>query len=410
MGSPPLVASPCGGSQKKSARNYTSRKTSPGRRNLPGYPQHCKFDLEGTCPRGDDCSYIHRSQPVLVFAHPYTSNVYPHFGPSMAPPLPQDAAMQNSPPAHDALYYPMPVAPPSTPNMSEDIDHALHALSLSDRQSRQRQGHTKHAFRYRTKPCRFFRDTGRCAKGDRCNFIHDLSLMPSTTETDTESSAGLLDSASESEHYPLVSSSRHEWQDQVGQRSNPAPEGAKEHRNYYPITWRVIGGGVMMSGAREICQDYMAGACNEGVDCKFSHPAAADDQDPVAVSELPTSPFYVPSLFPTSPLQSMPIPIFLQPPPRRLPRRGSSRSQNRRTIRSQRKEERVLSGSTLLPTTPSEDCAVEATANQEDLTSPSQQSTQFITARSIVRPASTPPSHATSFAKILRIFQAESPQ
>lgn len=60
--------------------------------------------------------------------------------------------------------------------------------------------------------------------------------------------------------------------------------------NFYPITWRVVGGGVMMGGQREyqcnrlfdiiaeakgigeVCQEYMAGRCHEGNDCKYAHP------------------------------------------------------------------------------------------------------------------------------------------
>ncbi|KIM54480.1 hypothetical protein SCLCIDRAFT_377451 [Scleroderma citrinum Foug A] len=41
--------------------------------------------------------------------------------------------------------------------------------------------------------------------------------------------------------------------------------------NFYPITWRVIGGGVRMSGERKICDAFAAGYCKYGDDCKFAH-------------------------------------------------------------------------------------------------------------------------------------------
>jgi hypothetical protein len=60
-------------------------------------------------------------------------------------------------------------------------------------------------------------------------------------------------------------------------------------RNIYPITWRVIGGGVMMGGEStyfirvltlcpltcpkgEACPRYKDGACPESDDCPYAHP------------------------------------------------------------------------------------------------------------------------------------------
>ncbi|KAI6151377.1 hypothetical protein EDD17DRAFT_1141366 [Pisolithus thermaeus] len=42
-------------------------------------------------------------------------------------------------------------------------------------------------------------------------------------------------------------------------------------KDFYPITWRVIGGGVMMGGERRICDAFIAGRCRDGDDCKFAH-------------------------------------------------------------------------------------------------------------------------------------------
>ena len=47
----------------------------------------------------------------------------------------------------------------------------------------------------------------------------------------------------------------------------------KKGSNFYPVTWRVVGGGVMMSGRREPCEAFMAtGRCADGADCRFAHP------------------------------------------------------------------------------------------------------------------------------------------
>jgi hypothetical protein len=68
----------------------------------------------------------------------------------------------------------------------------------------------------------------------------------------------------------------------------------KKKHGFYPISWRVIGGGVMMSGKRmfyglwiippfhlcyagEFCHSYAAGYCDKGDDCPFAHDSESDD-------------------------------------------------------------------------------------------------------------------------------------
>ena len=70
---------------------------------------------------------------------------------------------------------------------------------------------------------------------------------PPMTEVETESSNGALDSASESD---ATEPEHHEWQSQIGETSEYSGKEPQQRENYYPITWRVIGGGVMMSGPR----------------------------------------------------------------------------------------------------------------------------------------------------------------
>ncbi|TFY63378.1 hypothetical protein EVG20_g6341 [Dentipellis fragilis] len=61
----------------------------------------------------------------------------------------------------------------------------------------------------------------------------------------------------------------------------PVKDIEEQHaKGYYPIMWRVIGGGVMMGGQRKVCQRYLRGACEEGLDCRFVHPG---EENPAAL-------------------------------------------------------------------------------------------------------------------------------
>ncbi|KAI0087012.1 hypothetical protein BDY19DRAFT_894052, partial [Irpex rosettiformis] len=232
------------------------------------------------------------------------------------------------------------------------------------------------------KPCRFYQDTGRCAKGDRCNLCSSVDLPDSASESDT------------------TGSDHHEWQIQVEDKSECTGKDARQGGNYYPITWRVIGGGVMMSGSREICQDYISGRCEEGIDCKFSHPAAGDESEPVMISGFPPNAFYAP----TSPLQLMPVPVFLQPPPLRHPRRNIRRAQTRTNDRLQRQKYPMLyDGSTLLPIDPSQDVIENTSEEETPILSPqSTKPRELLAPRAIERPMSTPPS-TSAVTKMFRV-------
>ena len=69
--------------------------------------------------------------------------------------------------------------------------------------------------------------------------------------------------------------------------ASPFAEGgsdAQKKNNFYPVTWRVVGGGVMMSGRREPCEAFMAGHCAEGADCRFAHPDTCESSFPSSPS------------------------------------------------------------------------------------------------------------------------------
>lgn len=148
----------------------------------------------------------------------------------------------------------------------------------------------------------------------------------------------------------------------------------------------------------------MAGRCHEGVDCKFSHPAAADELEPVLISELLPHQYHGSSMLPASPLQLMPVPFFMQAPPRRHPRRNVPRGQDGNVARTRRKEEVALNGATLRPIEPSQSVHVEADSSMEAPMSPVQSArpSELLEARMIERPLSTPPA-TSAVAKLIRV-------
>ncbi|TFY69467.1 hypothetical protein EVJ58_g362 [Rhodofomes roseus] len=189
---------------------------------------------------------------------------------------------------------------------------------------------------YKTKPCKFFFKDRSCIKGDKCNFIHDEWDRAHRTprpwyERRTPPPAR-----------PLSSMGRRHANDATRQPHPTTPRPTDLHMlpkkpaedaqrvcspNYYPITWRVIGGGVMMSGRREVCQEFMAGRCHDGIDCKDAHPGAGDDDEDTSFSSLhsymsPLSPVqeepaYIPHnslpAFMLSPASSVRSPVLCSP-------------------------------------------------------------------------------------------------
>ncbi|KAF8843355.1 hypothetical protein BDN67DRAFT_190530 [Paxillus ammoniavirescens] len=104
---------------------------------------------------------------------------------------------------------------------------------------------------YKTKLCRFYAASGKCTSGDKCTFIHDAGSNRATSE----------DSLPETDR-------------QADAKLPPKPVNKYDDyktRDFYPITWRVIGGGVMMGGERQVCPAFVAGNCKYGDDCKLAH-------------------------------------------------------------------------------------------------------------------------------------------
>lgn len=81
--------------------------------------------------------------------------------------------------------------------------------------------------------------------------FHDNSSIPPSVEPETDSSLDVVDSSSDSGQSSSAKEYHFEQTDARAEQAEGVDEMSQERGNYYPITWRVIGGGVMMSGPRE---------------------------------------------------------------------------------------------------------------------------------------------------------------
>ncbi|KAA1469685.1 hypothetical protein DENSPDRAFT_637460 [Dentipellis sp. KUC8613] len=113
---------------------------------------------------------------------------------------------------------------------------------------------------FKKKECKYYRAHGCCPRGEDCTYVH---LTPRVSVKSPPSLP-----------------------------RRPVKDIEEQHaKGYYPIMWRVIGGGVMMGGQREVCQRYLRGECEEGLDCRFVHPGAEEqtprDIVPPAPQEMP---------------------------------------------------------------------------------------------------------------------------
>ncbi|KAF5343254.1 hypothetical protein D9758_013435 [Tetrapyrgos nigripes] len=91
--------------------------------------------------------------------------------------------------------------------------------------------------KYKTKPCKHWKVNGTCPHGDDCTFIHNEKK--------------LVSSKSQSQVSP-VSTTSNGSAESCGSKPESLPEKPlteleeKRRRGFFPISWRVIGGGVLM--------------------------------------------------------------------------------------------------------------------------------------------------------------------
>ena len=100
------------------------------------------------------------------------------------------------------------------------------------------------------KPCKFFHSNGMCVKGNRCNlyvvvFFSEPRASPHLCRSIHDQSQARRPSQS-----PVVGSPPTSRRRRAAKRAQARAEEAEQRTNFYPITWRVIGGGVMMGGQR----------------------------------------------------------------------------------------------------------------------------------------------------------------
>ncbi|KAG2151451.1 hypothetical protein DEU56DRAFT_552214 [Suillus clintonianus] len=121
---------------------------------------------------------------------------------------------------------------------------SLNARAATRRKAEQEMEKT---IQYKTKPCKFFSPLKNCVQGDKCRFIHDVEKCKRAKQADHQARR------TAPSHLP------------------PKPRSLMEElkaRDYHPIPWRVIGGGVMMGLP---CKAFLAGYCPDGVACKLAH-------------------------------------------------------------------------------------------------------------------------------------------
>ncbi|KAI0755068.1 hypothetical protein C8Q80DRAFT_408552 [Daedaleopsis nitida] len=176
--------------------------------------------------------------------------------------------------------------------------HAHAATTAAPRQSPTAKPARHRNQYFKTKLCRFYSEPGGCVKGDRCNFIHehpDEGRRPSGLAAPAPElvSEGEAESAAESSVLEEAPST------EATSEHTPSLESPTQKKsNFYPVTWRVVGGGVMMSGHREVCESFMAGRCSEGAECRYAHPETSEEDYYAGYREPP------PMYSPISPLLS----------------------------------------------------------------------------------------------------------
>ncbi|ESK90519.1 hypothetical protein Moror_1169 [Moniliophthora roreri MCA 2997] len=207
----------------------------------------CRFYLAGYCRNGGGCRFRHidsdhsseeaTHEPLLSTIpdsesiHEFTAGSHP--SPSFGNPVP--AIYLPSPsywPSYEYLaashYYSYPDEPVyCLPKLSSGslppVQHESDLSAPSRPRSRTKM--------YKTKPCKYYNGSRKsCPKGDTCTFIH---TDPATKRFGTSTSAASYES------------------DEAGLPQKPlSPLEASRKRGFYPITWRVIGGGVLMGTER----------------------------------------------------------------------------------------------------------------------------------------------------------------
>ncbi|KAF9262848.1 hypothetical protein L218DRAFT_366858 [Marasmius fiardii PR-910] len=198
----------------------------------------CRFYQAGFCRNGDSCLFRHHGtvdsersvEDEITKESPRSFSSDESSKPSHLPPLYIPPTPGSSPPAYWPMYdhvvslryysdkvpYCFPAMPPTNVPITAEPVAPDHRNAVNRLRSRSK------AKMYKTKPCKFYKTPDGCPKGDECT-------LPSIHED------------FEKRIVPTSSPGRPELPQKP---LSPLEESRK--RGFYPITWRVIGGGVLM--------------------------------------------------------------------------------------------------------------------------------------------------------------------
>jgi len=194
-----------------------SRKAPPHKKR---HTKPCKFFQVNRCPHpADVCNFAH----IIASPSDTGSSIYRHYpdyyvhdtlcrysyGPRDIPLTPADSILRVDTKNLGQLspYQQITFNGPHTPPYS--YDDSEESLNLFKPRSSTRPSTKQKNLKYKSKPCRFFPTERGCPKGSLCTFIHDelKHQIPSPVKD-----------------------------------SNLKEESCR--KNYFPVPWRVIGGGV----------------------------------------------------------------------------------------------------------------------------------------------------------------------
>ncbi|KAJ3557041.1 hypothetical protein NP233_g11838 [Leucocoprinus birnbaumii] len=107
--------------------------------------------------------------------------------------------------------------------------------------------------KFKTKPCRYYTVENGCPNGDNCTFIHDSSILSvlSIARHDSNSPTYSGNGDGDDTHPSRKADKKSVYTEKgASQAEDEGLEDNREKKNFFPITWRVIGGGVLMGGKR----------------------------------------------------------------------------------------------------------------------------------------------------------------
>ncbi|KAJ3491693.1 hypothetical protein NLI96_g503 [Meripilus lineatus] len=438
MGSPTVRSLVWSLDSQRTANRRSSSSSAPTQAHPLYRTKPCRNFANGCCRFGDSCAYLHaNTSPKSHFSSPsaYASSSTLSLGSCLSRPLiGEDGCPKNS-----TVNPPSPI---STDLTSEAESSSMRGTddgqtfssrgsdkvptsqppvesikrkegSRSRRGSRSRPGPLLGINHYRTKPCRFYALNGECVKGERCNFIHDVGKFSSLR-------APQVDPAMPSPTTTIKPSDVHS--EATHKKSAPSNGSSEKSasKNFFPITWRVIGGGCQdgrksweRTASSPIPIFMMIFLMCQRSDLITSPPPVmyfpiCDILSPVSIaspisplclmSPMSLSSFHVPALVPSTP------PVVQLPP-----RKKSSKPKKKLIITPPEAIElsfhRVVDGTTLLDRELPQ-VRIEKEPDEEYTTSTETPSLGgLFCARSIARPMSTPP--VVHHDKVVKLFAAE---